>query len=547
MDINNTLFDVAVVGYGPVGQAMAIALAQHGFNVIAIERWPALYSLPRAVGYDHEVSRILQALGVAQAIAPHTASLKTYEWRSASGQPLKTFHGLDQIGISGWPNGTACCQPSIEAVLDARVRTFDNIVVLQGWEVHSLEQGDAVSIRAAQIGQGAPRDAAGASLTIEARYVVGCDGASSVVRRTIAAANGDSDEGYEDLGFNADWLVVDIKPRNANDWNNDQLQICDPRRPTTLVCGGPGRRRAEFMLLPSETKEAMSSPEQAWRLLAAHGWTPDNAELERQAVYSFRGCVARRWRQGRILLAGDAAHLTPPFAGQGLCAGLRDVAALSWRLQQVLRGIARPEILESYGLERAGQVRRFIEFAIELGRVVCVLDPDIAAQRDAALLSRSEEDRWPPPRVEPSELFRAADAHAGTLGLQAVVHDGARQGLFDDIVGHGFVLLAQDQDALQALDEGHWRFLRQIGAHCVTLTPDGLIDIEGRYKAWLAELGGRCVLVRPDFYVYGVGDPNVLVDALRNSGVWLATHEAGPSAEAVQGSTRTLQLTARGL
>ena len=513
------VIDVVVVGYGPVGQALTIALAQFGYRVVVVEQWPSLYSLPRAVVYDHEVARILQSLGVADAMMPHTATSKTYEWRNGQGQALKVFRGMDEMAISGWPDKLGFCQPELEAILDSRVRSFGNQVeVLQGWKVVSAtDEGDAVCLTASAVTEnGAPLK------TIRARYVVGCDGAGSLIRQAMGSS-------YEDLGFSADWLVVDVKPSDPQAWNNEQIQLCDPARPTTLVAGGPGRRRAEFMLLPGESREAMNNAETAWRLLAAHGWRPDNAMLERHAVYNFRGCIARKWRVGRMILAGDAAHLTPPFAGQGLCAGLRDVAALSWRLDHILRGSASPSLLESYGLERAEHARRFIQFAIELGGVICVLDPDAAAARDAYLLGpgASEEARYPESRLSASDMVRVGDPHAGDLSLQGMICVGQQKGRFDDLVGNGFVLLSLDEDVTAHLDEAQQRFMAQVGIRSLALGVDGdVIDVDGQYSKWFRSMGCRTVLIRPDFYMYGSGDAVTLIRCLKNSGLWLQNEPA---------------------
>ncbi len=511
--------DVAIVGYGPVGQALAIALAQLGYRVVVLEQWPSLYALPRAVSYDHEVARILQSLGVADAMIPHTTTSKTYEWRNGEGQALKVFRGLDEMAISGWPDKLGFCQPALEAILDFRVRSFgDQVEVLQGWKVVSArDEGDGVCLTAsAVIGNGAPLK------TIRARYVVGCDGAGSLIRQAMGSS-------YEDLGFSADWLVVDVKPSDCGAWNSDQIQLCDPARPTTLVSGGPGRRRAEFMLLPGESKDGMNNSETAWRLLAPHGWGPDNAILERQAVYTFRGCIARKWRVGRMILAGDAAHLTPPFAGQGLCAGLRDVAALSWRLHHVLRGSANQSLLESYGSERAEHARRFIEFAIELGGMICVLDPNAAAERDAYFLGpgASEDACFPQSRLTASDMVRIGDPHAGDLSLQGLICIGQQKGRFDDLVGNGFVLLSVDKDVTAHLDMAQQRLMKQLGIRSVVLGADGdAIDVEGRYSKWFKTLGCRTVLIRPDFYIYGSGDASTLVGCLQNSGLWLQDNPA---------------------
>ena len=165
---------------------------------------------------------------------------------------------------------------------------------------------------------------------VTAQYVVGCDGANSFVRENI-------EHTITDLGFVSDWLVVDIIPQVEREWTPMNLQVCDPARPTTVVSGGPGRRRWEFMALPGETKEDLNKEEVAWKLLEPWDITPANSILERHAVYTFKAQWVDEWRKGRVILAGDAAHLTPPFMGQGMCAGLRDAKNLAWKLDLILR------------------------------------------------------------------------------------------------------------------------------------------------------------------------------------------------------------------
>jgi 2-polyprenyl-6-methoxyphenol hydroxylase-like FAD-dependent oxidoreductase len=200
-------------------------------------------------------------------------------------------------------------------------------------------------------------------LAAEARFVVGCDGANSFVRPHLGAS-------VTDLGFFFDWLIVDVIPHRPAVWTPLNVQICDPARPTTLVSGGPGRRRWEFMRLPGEPIEELNSEDTAWRLLAPWGVTPDNAALERHAVYRFQARWVDTWRHGRLLLAGDAAHQMPPFAGQGMCSGLRDATNLAWKLDLVLAGRAPAGVLDTYPSERIPQVQAMIDFSMELGRVI---------------------------------------------------------------------------------------------------------------------------------------------------------------------------------
>jgi len=331
---------------------------------------------------------------------------------------------------------------------------------------------------------------------------------------------------------------VDVNPLDAGASPSELAQICDPVRPTTLTPGGPGRRRLEFMLLPGEQKSDMNNADVVWGLLARWNWRPDNAELERHAVYTFRGAVASSWRRGPLMLAGDAAHLTPPFAGQGLCAGLRDVAALAWRLDAVLRGQAEDSLLDSYGPERSRHVQAFIEFAIRLGEVICVLDPVVAAMRDHAMLSGQREGPpYPRGDLAESPLLRANDAQAGRLALQARVQLGQRMGLFDDLAGHGFVLLGMDHDPGETLSPEQVNWLARIDVKVLGIGELlSLRDVDGAYARWFSDMGCRTVLIRPDFYLFGAGEAPELVDALRSTGQWDLSEPTALPVESAFGS-----------
>ena len=500
-------YDVAIVGYGPVGETLAIFLAERGWRVGVFEKQPAAYPLPRAVHFDHETARILQAAGIADEFAGLTESADVYEWRNAAGQTLLRFESRD-ASFSGWPDGNMFPQPGLEAALDRRARSFATVEVRRGCEVLGLDAGDAgVTLTAA--------DADGRRLEITARYVVGCDGANSFVRGRIGAD-------VTDLGFFYDWLIVDVLPDHPTVWSPLNIQICDPARPTTMVSGGPGRRRWEFMRLPGESLDELNSEATAWRLLEPWDVRPDNARLERHAVYRFQARWVEPWRRGRLLIAGDAAHQTPPFAGQGMCAGLRDAANLAWKLDMVLAGRAREAILDTYASERVPHVRTMIGFAIELGRVICIADPAEAAARDEAMIAAATGgQQMPAPAALPigPGVQRAGDATAGQLFLQARVRRAGVAGLCDDVIGRGWTLLAADADPLAHLDAGAAAFLASLGGVAAHFGPGGLEDLDGRYRRWFDEHGAGVVLQRPDFYVFGSGarieDASALLNDLR--------------------------------
>jgi 2-polyprenyl-6-methoxyphenol hydroxylase-like FAD-dependent oxidoreductase len=503
--------DVAIVGCGPVGQLLAILLGQRGWRVRVLERWPAPYPLPRAVHYDHEVARILQAAGVSDALSAITEPASVYEWRNAAGDVLLRIGRDAATSPSGWPESTMFCQPDLERVLDARLRELPSVSVERGCEVTDLA-ADGGGVRLAATREG------GAALEVRARFAVGCDGAGSTVRGRIGA-------GWQDLGFQFDWLVVDVRPGELRWEGPMNWQLCDPARPTTLVSGGPGRRRFEFMRLPHETQDELSRAETAWKLLAPWNLHPGNAALERHAVYTFGARWADCWRRGRVLLAGDAAHLMPPFAGQGLCSGLRDAANLAWKLDLVLSGRAGQALLDTYESERASHVRAMIDLSVALGRVICVADPEEAAARDRRMIADARERgglveaRLPP--LGPG-CFAPGDPRARQPFPQARVRAAGRTGRFDDVAGRGFRLVSPrgDPGARLAPDLAVW--FASVGGATAHVAPGGPIeDLTGGYARWFEQRGVAVALQRPDFAVFGAaeteGGANALVAGLRRA------------------------------
>ncbi len=332
--------DVAVVGMGPVGQTCALLLGRLGYDVVVLERWPQPYRLPRAVHFDHEIGRVFDAAGVGPQVRAVTDPVPDfYEWRAADGRTLLKID-WSGTGPSGWPVANFFSQPELEDALSTGLEALPSVRTMRGVEVLEVaDRGDRAELRCAARDTG--------ELTVRSRYVIGADGANSVVRRHM-------DTGVSDTGFSFDWLIVDLVPHEQRDWSPMNWQLCDPVRPTTIVSGGPGRRRWEFLRLEGETVAELDSPATAWRLLEPWGRTPENSTLERHAVYNFQARWADRWHQGRLLLAGDAAHLMPPFAGQGMCSGIRDAANLAWKLDLVLRGTAPAALLDTYTSERSG-------------------------------------------------------------------------------------------------------------------------------------------------------------------------------------------------
>lgn len=514
--------DVLIVGYGPVGQTLAIQLAQKHHRATAVERWEVSYPRPRAVHFDDEIARVFAAAGLADQITTLSEPGQDYDWQNAQGQTLLHFD-WSSAGPSGWCTANMFGQPALEAALSARAESFDTVEVIRGRKAVAIDdRGESVVVTVV--------DGDGVESELAAKYVVGCDGANSFVRSCM-------DTTVTDLGFFYDWLIVDVVPHEQRVWEPSNLQVCDPVRPTTRVSGGPGRRRWEFLRLPHETIEELNTERTAWRLLEPWDITPANATLERHTVYTFQAQWADRWRVGRTMVAGDAAHLMPPFAGQGMCSGIRDTANLAWKLDLVLSGRAHDALLDTYTTERSAHVQHSIGMSVELGNVICLTDPAAVAARDEAMLKAGGRPELalgpvPPPVLGPGivhvDASRRPVAPAGQLGIQAQVSDAwGVTGLFDQVVDTGFVIgCAADPSAV--LDAGVRGAAERLDAHIVRFLPAGstpspsmdviqVTDVEGKYLAWFEAGGHEVFVARPDFYLFGtgsVGDLPALLDEL---------------------------------
>ncbi|MFJ7300215.1 bifunctional 3-(3-hydroxy-phenyl)propionate/3-hydroxycinnamic acid hydroxylase [Streptomyces sp. NPDC099088] len=496
--------DCIVVGGGPVGLLTAVFLGQAGLQVSVVERWPERYELPRACTIDHEALRILQAAGLmadhADLFEPSQGERGGYEFRNGAGELLQAID-WNRRAESGWANTNGFHQPELEAALEELAHATPGVTVHRGWTFQSLEQDDCNEQVFVQV---TSTERPGEIVRVRARWLIGADGANSAVRSELGI-------GVDDSGFEADWLVVDYQPLAEESWSAFVTQYCDPAQPATAVNSGPGRRRFEFMRRADMSVEELGRESTAWRLMEPWGVTPETARLERHAVYTFRGRWARTWRKQNVFLAGDAAHLMPPFLGQGLCAGLRDARALSWRLCMVHHGLAAPGVLDTYGPERTGHVRKIIDEAVAAGRVICELDVDRAAARDAEMRRRSLDPdtatREPPhPRLGKPSLTVDGAGTEGRLAPQGRVRLADRIGLFDDVVGGEWQLISRVADPTEALDDEDASWFWQIGGVVADVSGVRVIDdLDGTYKRWFAENECEAFLARPDFYVFAAG------------------------------------------
>jgi 2-polyprenyl-6-methoxyphenol hydroxylase-like FAD-dependent oxidoreductase len=508
--------DVLIAGAGPVGQVLALLLTQRGLRVSVVERWAQPYPLPRAVLMSHDVLRVLRQLDLGDELTPMLQPWgqegQLFCLQDGTGRIL-TESRFSPESDSGFASASSFSQPELEQVLERRVQADPLITQYRGYSLEGLTD-DGVVVTAtirphtglAPVPDGEPR-------TLKAAYAVACDGANSTVRSLLGLP-------VIDLDFNRDWLVVDVIPHVPTTWLPYACQRLAPGRSTTLVPAGPGRRRWEFMILPTDDQDDVDTEENAWRLLEPWQIHPGNAEMVRHARYTFRGRWATQWNRGRVVLAGDAAHQMPPFQGQGFNSGIRDAANLAWRLALLVDGAGAGSLLDDYAAERCAQVAPIIELTVAIGRMFCMTDPAECAQRDVEFAKLAGLEI---PDPSTTMLLRGGtlqdDEIGGRLGLQATVGTATRTALLDEIVPPpGFVLLGRDGDPLDRLSTSTRAVWQRLGGRSAHFGPGGLTDADGKYAAWFDRLNASIVLIRPDFHVFGgVLDPDdtdVLVDDL---------------------------------
>jgi 3-(3-hydroxy-phenyl)propionate hydroxylase len=454
------MLDVAILGYGPVGALLANLLGQAGLTVGVFEREREIYALPRAVHFDGEVMRIFQSVGLADRIAAAVrTSSKGMHFVNADGQTLLIRRGIDGPGPHGWAGNWYFHQPDLEQILRDGVARFPNVDVQLGRDIESVDE-------------------------LDARYVVGCDGARSLVRQAIGSTR-------LDLGLHQPWLVVDLlcdpdSPR-VQALPEYTVQLCDPARPMTVVNVGGRRRRWEIMLMPGDDPARLTDPEIFWPMLAR--WVgPEDAVLERSAVYTFHSVVQQGWRKGRLLLAGDSCHQTPPFLGQGMCAGMRDASNLAWKLDDVLHARADDSLLDTYERERRPHAQAFIELAVKLGAILQETDPAKASARDKRFAAGAEMFDFPQPQLGPGHRADGPSP-VGTIFPQPRLADG---GLMDEAIGQRFAVVG-DGEILDGLQTR------------AVLLPGVALD-------WLERHAARAAILRPDRYVFALAGDRTTLD-----------------------------------
>ncbi|BBH46108.1 bifunctional 3-(3-hydroxy-phenyl)propionate/3-hydroxycinnamic acid hydroxylase [Pseudomonas sp. KU43P] len=515
--------DVVVIGAGPVGLAIANYLGQAGVQVLQIEKLDQLIDYPRAIGIDDESLRTMQAIGLVEDVLPHTTPWHAMRFLTPKGRCFADIQPMtDEFG---WSRRNAFIQPQVDAVLYKGLARFDNVRTLFSRDVVEFRQdAQGVSLRMA-----GPE---GRQETVRARYLVACDGGNSLIRRTL-------DISFEGKTAPNQWIVIDI----ANDplGTPNVYLCCDPVRPYVSAALPHGVRRFEFMVMPGETEAELGKPENLRKLLAKVLPDPDRVELIRKRVYTHNARLAGRFRDKRVLLAGDAAHIMPVWQGQGYNSGMRDASNLGWKLALVAKGLAGEALLDTYEQERRDHAKAMIDLSVLAGHVLAPPKRWQGVLRDGvswalnylpAVKRYFLEMRFKPmPQYTKGALVAGKSGQATPVGRMfiqpKVVTEAGETRLLDDVIGNHFAFIAWGNDPLWGLSAAQVEGWRALGACFIQVlpqvqlkagreVPQGVIrvgDSTGRLKEWFGRYPVSIVLLRPDRFVGAVAIAQTLGEA----------------------------------
>lgn len=514
--------EVVIVGAGPVGLTIANYLGIYGVSAIVIEQLPDLIDYPRAIGLDDEALRTMQAIGVADLIAPHTTPLHWMRFLTAKGRCWATIE--PRSDEFGWSRRNAFIQPQADRILYESLSRFSNVEVVFDAKLKGFTQdASGVSVETES------------GMLIRASYLVGCDGGRSPVREALGLT-------FDGKTAPNQWIVVDVEDDPIGTPN---IYLgCDPKRPYVSAALPHGIRRFEFMVMPGETEEHFREPGVMEGLLAKLVDKPGEVKVIRQRVYNHNSRLASRFRVDRVLLAGDAAHIMPVWQGQGYNSGIRDASNLGWKLAMVAKGQLAPALLDSYETERRAHAKAMIDLSVMVGKVFNPPYRWLGTLRDGVTLVLNAfpavkryflEMRFKPmPRFDrgaivPSPVERK-NSPVGRLFIQPQVRRGDGSVCrFDDVVGPNFAVVSWATNPACYLDAAERARWEKLGAVFISVKPDiqlgarpdpalgfsagdlaGVVevgDLQGRFKEWFGRHPESVVFLRPDRVVAAMCTP----------------------------------------
>jgi 3-(3-hydroxy-phenyl)propionate hydroxylase len=503
----NDTVEVLIIGAGPSGLTLANILGLQGVRTLAVEERDTLIDYPRGVGLDDEALRTFQSIGLVDKVLPHTVPNQILRFFDAKRRLLAEMAPPD--ARFGWPKRNGFVQPMVDAELFGGLERFEHVEVRFGHRMQSCsESEDGVTVEFAD-GQE----------SVRAQYVVGCDGGRSATRRLMGVS-------FDGTTSSTRWLVVDV----ANDpLGHPNSEVgADPVRPYVSISIAHGIRRFEFLIHPDETDEMADDPAFVERMLSQRVPHPERVDVIRHRVYTHHSRIAGSFRKGRLMLAGDAAHLMPVWQGQGYNSGIRDAANLGWKLAAVVNGHADDALLDTYDVERRKHARAMIDLSTMVGRVISPTNRRVAGLRDRVIHAASVvpslkryilEMRFKPmPRYQQGAVFhggepRSETSPTGTLFIQPRVDTREAQNvLLDDVIGPGFAVLCWSNNLRAVLGEKAFDRWKALGATFIAARPmtqlhwtghddpDVIVvgDRTGALKKWFDVNTDSVLFLRPD-------------------------------------------------
>ena len=350
-------YDVTIIGLGPTGGTLANLIALNGFSVLILEREKSFYPLPRAVHFDDEVMRVFQTIGITKDFLKYTIINKGTKFVNSKGKVILDWPRPRRVTINGWYPSYRFNQPDLERQLRKQLKKYKKVKIQQNSTVTKIKNyKDHAKVFFKNINNKSLHK-------IKSKYVVGCDGANSITRDQMNTK-------MDNLGFTQKWAVVDlILKKNKKNLPDRTIQYSNPKQPATYCRNVGKRRRWEFAIKKKQNEKNILSESYIWNFLKP--WLKKTeAHIERKTIYTFESAISRRWRRGRIFIAGDAAHLMPPFMGQGMCAGIRDASNLSWKIVKCLNHKYDEKTLNTYQSERFSNVKEYVETTMRMGEFV---------------------------------------------------------------------------------------------------------------------------------------------------------------------------------